>query len=261
MKRLLWFIFSVWIGILLIYLGTHSPYTTDVTQRLASSSMQHWLGTDALGRDFLARLILAGVISFLFSGVTVLLTATVGTVLGLFAGYYGGLLKRIIHRIEESLIIFPDTVLALVLAGLLGAGINSLVLAILLIKWVSYARLTETIVSSTKQSEYIWMARVNGLSDAMIVRRHLLWPVLRQVRVLMSVDIGKIILFLSAFSYIGLGVQPPVPEWGAMLNEARPYFQAAPRFMIWPGLCIVLTVRASMWWNRRLQQQTAKKGA
>ncbi|QNR21183.1 ABC transporter permease subunit [Exiguobacterium sp. Helios] len=252
MKRLF---YGLLILIPLMYLMMHSPYTTDISNRLAPVSKAHWLGTDALGRDFLARLIVAGLISLLFSGLTVLLTACIGTILGLFAGYYGGLLQRIIRRIEESLIIFPDTVLALVLAGLLGAGMHSLIWAILLIKWVSYARLTESIVTATKQSEYIWMARVNGLSDGMIIRQHLLAPVLRQIRNVMSVDLGKIILFLSAFSYIGLGVQAPVPEWGALLNEGRPYFQVAPRFMLWPGLCIVLTVSFTMWWNRRFQQK------
>ncbi|WP_410501257.1 ABC transporter permease subunit [Exiguobacterium acetylicum] len=186
---------------------------------------------------------------------TVLLTAIIGTFLGCLSGFYGGRLKRLIHRLEDGLVIFPDTVLALVIAGLFGASPQSLIFAVLLIKWISYARLSETLVTETIQKPFISMARINGLTDKMILRRHILPPIIRQVVVLMSLDVGKVILFLSAFSYIGLGVQAPFPEWGAMLNEGRPYFSSAPRLMLLPGACIVLTVIATMGWTRWMKKK------
>ncbi|WP_214723250.1 ABC transporter permease subunit [Exiguobacterium sp. s143] len=226
-----------------------------MAKRLEPASFEHWLGTDGLGRDFAARLFLAGLISLGFSLLTVLLTACIGTCLGCLAGFYDGRLKRWIHRLEDGLVIFPDTVLALVIAGLFGASPQSLIFAILLIKWISYARLSETLVTETIQKPYISMARINGLTDNMILRRHILPTIIRQVVVLMSLDVGKVILFLSAFSYIGLGVQAPLPEWGAMLNEGRPYFSSAPRLMLLPGACIVLTVVVTMGWTRWMKKK------
>lgn len=245
-------------GCLLLFISytvINNPFTTKVTKRLEPFSIEHWLGTDGLGRDFAARLFLAGLISLGFSLLTVLLTAIIGTFLGCIAGFYGGRLNRLIHRLADSLVIFPDTVLALVIAGLVGASPQSLIFAILLIKWISYARLSEALVTETIQKPYISMARINGLTDKMILRRHILPPIMRQVVVLMSLDVGKVILFLSAFSYIGLGVQAPFPEWGAMLNEGRPYFSSAPRLMLLPGACIIFTVVMTMGWTRWVKKK------
>ncbi|WP_058703379.1 ABC transporter permease [Exiguobacterium indicum] len=250
-----WLIF---VGCLLLFISYTvyvNPFNTSVAKRLEPASFEHWLGTDGLGRDFAARLFLAGLISLGFSLLTVLLTACIGTCLGCLAGFYDGRLKHLIHRLEDGLVIFPDTVLALVIAGLFGASPQSLIFAILLIKWISYARLSETLVTETMQKPYISMARINGLTDRMILRRHILPPIIRQVVVLMSLDVGKVILFLSAFSYIGLGIQAPLPEWGAMLNEGRPYFSSAPRLMLLPGACIVLTVVATMGWTRWMKKK------
>lgn len=250
-----WLIFGGCLLLFISYTACVNPFDTNVAKRLEPASFEHWLGTDGLGRDFAARLFLAGLISLGFSLFTVLLTACIGTCLGCLAGFYDGRLKRVIHRLEDGLVIFPDTVLALVIAGLLGASPQSLIFAILLIKWISYARLSETLVTETMQKPYVSMARINGLTDRMILRRHILPTIIRQVVVLMSLDVGKVILFLSAFSYIGLGVQAPLPEWGAMLNEGRPYFSSAPRLMLLPGACIVLTVVATMGWTRWMKKK------
>jgi peptide/nickel transport system permease protein len=124
----------------------------------------------------------------------------------------------------------------------MGPGIGNLVLAIVLVKWVSYARLVRSTVLSESQKDYVLIARINGLSSRKIMRKHLLPHVVGHVLVLASLDLGKIILLISAFSYIGLGAQPPMPEWGAMLNDSRPYFQSRPELMIYPGLAIVSVV-------------------
>ncbi|WP_075642358.1 ABC transporter permease [Exiguobacterium indicum] len=250
-----WLIFGGCLLFFISYTVFTNSFNTNIAKRLEPASFEHWLGTDGLGRDFAARLFLAGLISLGFSLLTVLLTACIGTCLGCLAGFYDGRLKHLIHRLEDGLVIFPDTVLALVIAGLFGASPQSLIFAILLIKWISYARLSETLVTETMQKPYISMARINGLTDSMILRRHILPPIIRQVVVLMSLDVGKVILFLSAFSYIGLGVQAPLPEWGTMLNEGRPYFSSAPRLMLLPGACIVLTVVATMGWTRWMKKK------
>lgn len=220
----------------------HDPLLTDLGQRLQGISWQHPLGTDHLGRDVLTRLLLGGQQTLGFSALALGAALVLGIPFGLIAGYRRGWVDVIFMRIADGFLAFPDTIVAIVLSGLLGAGIGNLVLAIVLVKWVNYARLVRSVVLSEAQKDYVIIARTNGLSDATIMRRHLLPHIIGHVLVMASLDLGKIILLISSFSYIGLGTQPPTPEWGAMLNDSRPYFQSMPELMVYPGLAIVLTV-------------------
>lgn len=220
----------------------YDPNTTDLGDRLQEMSMLHPLGTDHLGRDVLTRLLLGGQQTLGYSLLALGAALLIGIPFGLISGYRRGWVDRIFMRIADSFLSFPDTIVAIVLSGLLGAGIGNLVLAIVVVKWVNYARLVRSTVLSEAQKDYVQIARTNGLSPATIMRRHLLPHVLGHVLVLASLDLGKIILLISAFSYIGLGAQPPTPEWGAMLNDSRPYFQSRPELMIYPGLAIVSVV-------------------
>ena len=220
----------------------YDPNTTDLGDRLQEISMLHPLGTDHLGRDVLTRLLLGGQQTLGYSLLALGAALLIGIPFGLIAGYSRGWIDRIFMRIADGFLSFPDTIVAIVLSGLLGAGIGNLVLAIVIVKWVNYARLVRSTVLSEAQKDYVQIARTNGLSPARIMRRHLLPHVIGHVLVLASLDLGKIILLISAFSYIGLGAQPPTPEWGAMLNDSRPYFQSRPELMIYPGLAIVSVV-------------------
>lgn len=232
----------VLISIVIIYAFfylRYDPTLTNLDNRLLGMSMQHPLGTDQLGRDVLTRLLLGGQQTIGYSMLALSMALIIGVPLGLISGYKRGLVDRIFMRIGDGFLAFPDTIVAIVLSGLLGPGISNLVLAIVLVKWVSYARLVRSTVLSESQKEYVLIAHINGLSSSKIIRKHLLPHVVGHVLVLASLDLGKIILLISAFSYIGLGAQPPVPEWGAMLNESRPYFQTRPEMMIYPGVAIV----------------------
>ncbi|WP_046228287.1 nickel transporter permease [Paenibacillus dauci] len=220
----------------------YDPNTTDLGDRLQEISMLHPLGTDHLGRDVLTRLLLGGQQTLGYSLLALGAALLIGIPFGLISGYSRGWIDRIFMRIADGFLSFPDTIVAIVLSGLLGAGIGNLVLAIVIVKWVNYARLVRSTVLSEAQKDYVQIARTNGLSPARIMRRHLLPHVIGHVLVLASLDLGKIILLISAFSYIGLGAQPPTPEWGAMLNDSRPYFQSRPELMIYPGLAIVSVV-------------------
>lgn len=177
-----------------------------------------------------------------YSLLALVVSLVIGIPFGLISGFKRGVVDRIFMRIADGFLSFPDTIVAIVLSGLLGAGISNLVLAIVMVKWVSYARLVRSTVLSESQKEYILIARTNGLSSGKIMRKHLFPHIVGHVLVLASLDLGKIILLISAFSYIGLGAQPPTPEWGAMLNDSRPYFQSKPELMIYPGLSIVFAV-------------------
>lgn len=231
------------IGVYLVL--TSAPYATDVTNRLATSSLEHPLGTDHLGRDVLSRLVLAGGITLGLSVAIILVTATVGVGLGVLSGFVNRRLASVVTKVTDATIIFPDTVLAIVLAGILGPSVQSLVLAISLIKWTSYTRLVHTLVLQESTKGYILAARVNGLSHSMIAWRHILPAVCPHVLVVMSLDLGKVILLISAFSFIGLGVQLPLPEWGGMISEGRHYLSTHPGLVFWPACCIVLTIIGS----------------
>lgn len=220
----------------------HDPFLTNLEERLQGMSFQHPLGTDQLGRDVLTRLLLGGQQTIGYSLLALVVALFIGIPFGLISGYKRGIVDKIFMRIADGFLSFPDTIVAIVISGLLGPGIGNLVLAIVFVKWVSYARLVRSIVLSESQKEYILIARINGLSSRKIMRKHLFPHIVGNVIVLASLDLGKIILLISAFSYIGLGVQPPTPEWGAMLNDSRSYFQSRPELMFYPGLAIVLVV-------------------
>ncbi|SNZ02551.1 peptide/nickel transport system permease protein [Terribacillus aidingensis] len=220
----------------------HDANMTDVGNRLASPTQAHPLGTDHLGRDVLTRLLLGFRLTVGYSLIALAAAVIIGVPFGLIAGLRGGWIDRLFMRIADGFLAFPDTVIAIVLSGLLGPGIGNLLFAIVLVKWVNYARMVRSTVLTEVRKDYVTIARINGLSTFTIMRKHLLPHIIGNVLVLASLDFGKIILLISSLSYIGLGAQPPTPEWGAMLNESRPYFQANPEMMVYPGLAIVAVV-------------------
>ncbi|WP_117168340.1 nickel transporter permease [Paraliobacillus sediminis] len=223
----------------------HDPNLTDMSKRLLGMSFQHPLGTDHLGRDVLTRILLGSKLTVGYSVLALIVAVIIGVPFGVFAGFKGGLIDRIFMRVADGFLAFPDTVVAIVLSGLLGAGIGNLLFAIILVKWVNYARLVRSTVMTERKKEYVDIARINGLKPWKIMIKHIFPHVIGNVLVLASLDLGKIILLISSLSYIGLGAQPPSPEWGAMLNDSRPYFQSRPVLMIYPGLAIVSIVLVS----------------
>ncbi|WP_078434082.1 nickel transporter permease [Metabacillus halosaccharovorans] len=239
---LLAIIMFLWVTIYTFLYLKHDPFLTNLDGRLLGMSLLHPFGTDQLGRDVLTRLLLGGQQTIGYSLLALVAALIIGVPFGLISGYKRGLVDKIFMRIADGFLSFPDTIVAIVLSGLMGPGIGNLVLAIVFVKWVSYARLVRSTVLSESQKEYILIAKINGLSSWKIMRKHLFPHIVGHVLVLASLDLGKIILLISAFSYIGLGVQPPTPEWGAMLNDSRSYFQSRPELMVYPGLAIVLVV-------------------
>ena len=223
----------------------YDPSFVNLNERLLPMSLEHPLGTDHLGRDILTRILLGSQLTVGYGFLALLMAVAIGVPFGVLAGFKGGIVDRILMRIADAFLSFPDTIVAIVLSGLLGPGIENLLIAIVVVKWVNYARLVRSTVIVERQKEYITMAKVNGLSEWGIMLKHLVPHVVGHVLVLASLDLGKIILLISSLSYIGLGAQPPAPEWGAMLNEARPYFQSVPLLMVSPGLAIVVVVLLS----------------
>lgn len=231
------------------------PLRTDMANRLQPISMQHWLGTDHLGRDIFSRMIAGAKATVGTALAAILISVFIGVPVGLVSGFFGGWLDRMIMRIVDAVMAFPDYIVAIVLSGLLGPGLMNLILAVVAVKWVGYARLVRSTVFSEKQKDYIALAELTGLGSGAILKKHLLPHVLGNVSVLATLDIGKTVLMIAALSYIGLGAQPPYPEWGAMLNDGKHYFLHAPQLMVIPGLAIMFIVLLSNLYGDRLRDR------
>ncbi|MDY7991103.1 nickel transporter permease [Paenibacillus polymyxa] len=223
-------------------LAPQDPYRIQMGNRLQSISATHWLGTDHLGRDVLSRVI-AGLRTTVGTSLLILaVSLVVGVPLGLLSGFIGGWMDRVFKRVVDAFMTLPDYIFAIVLSGLLGPGLVNLIFAVTAVKWVGYARLVRSTVLAEKQKDYISLSILAGTSSLRIVMRHILPHAIGNVLVLATLDIGKIILMIASLSFLGLGPQPPIPEWGTMLNEGRAYFQMAPHLMLVPGIAVVLTV-------------------
>lgn len=226
------------------YIAPNNPVKVDMMHRLAPPSAQYPLGTDHLGRCLLSRLIYGARISLVTAALSLMAILVISIPLGTLAGYYGGWVDNLIMRVVDILLAFPALILALVIAGMLGPGLLNVMLALSSVWWVRYARIIRGMVLSVKQNEFVLAARACGAHDRGIIIRHILPNVLSPVIVLVTLDMGKLILAISGLSFLGLGAQPPTPEWGAMLNDGRPYMQVAPQLMIYPGFCIMMVVLA-----------------
>lgn len=202
------------------------------------------LGTDQLGRDIWTRILYGGRISLLISVSGVALASVLGVVLGLMAGYYGGVVDTVISRIIDIQLGFPGLLFAITLAAALGPGILNVIIALGIARWTTYARVVRGTVLTLKTEEFILAARTVGCSGARIMFRHILPNTLSSIIVLAALHLGQLILAESALSFIGLGVQPPTPSWGSMINQGRQYITSAWWLITYPGLAITLTVVA-----------------
>jgi peptide/nickel transport system permease protein len=232
------------VAVLAPYLMPNDPFRVILDQRLAPMSPAYPLGADQLGRCLLSRMILGARISLGTASLALLAIMTLSIPVGTIAGYYGGWVDNVLMRIVDLLLAFPGLILALVIAGMLGPSLTNVMLAVASVWWVGYARVIRGIVLSVKEKEYVLAARACGTSEFGIVARHIFPNVLSTLIVLATLDMGKIILSISGLSFLGLGAQPPTPEWGSMLNDGRSFMQLAPQLMIYPGLAIMLVVLA-----------------
>ena len=224
------------------FIAPDDPTRVDALRRLSPPSAETLLGTDNLGRDILSRLIWGARLSLGTAGLAAALILTIGVGLGMVAGFYGGLLDDLLMRIVDVLLAFPALILALAIAGVLGPSITSVMIGIVAVAWADYARVMRGQVLSARERQYVEAARATGVRNTRILARHLLPNVLPPILVLASLEMGGLILAISGLSFLGLGAQPPTPEWGAMLNDGRSFIAAAPQLMIYPGLAISIVV-------------------
>jgi peptide/nickel transport system permease protein len=222
-----------------------SPYdasTQELARRLEGPSLQHPFGLDELGRDILARILSGARISLLVGLVVVGISSSVGILLGAIAGYFGGRIDEAISRVIDILLAFPGLLLAIALVAVLGPSLVNVVLALSLIGWVGYARLVRGQVLRAREFEFVQAARALGATTPRILARHVIPTTLPAVTVQATLGMGGAILAEAALSFLGLGVQPPTPSWGTMLNYGRTHLLDAPHLTIFPGLAIAILV-------------------
>jgi peptide/nickel transport system permease protein len=225
-------------------LTSQDPNAIDPTATLQPPSRAHPMGTDHIGRDVFARFLYGGRLSLRVGLIAIALGATIGVTIGLFAGYYGGWLDAGSSWLTDVLLSFPDILLALAIIAVLGPGITNAMLAIGIAFIPSFMRLTRGNVLAIREQGYVEAARAIGVPDGQILLRHILPNALRTLLVLLTVGIGAAILAGAALSFLGLGAQPPTPEWGAMLNAGQKFIRQAWWLTVFPGLGIFLTVLA-----------------
>ncbi len=224
------------------WLAPHDPVKVDLLHKLEAPSTAHWLGTDHLGRDTLSRLLYGSQVSLGFALVIFIVSVGVGLIVGAIAGYVGGWIDSMLMRFCEGVMAFPHLVLVLGVVGIFGPGLLQILLALLLVQWVAYARICRNMVVSLKQQSFIAAARISGSSTWSIIRTHIIPNVQRPILVVGTLEMGWAIMDISALSFLGLGVQPPQAEWGAMIHEGTAYIRSHPELMIYPGLLILIVV-------------------
>jgi peptide/nickel transport system permease protein len=218
-----------------------APETQDDSRRLQPPSLLHPLGTDNFGRDVMTRLLYAGRIDLLIGVVATLYTFLIGSTLGALAGLLEGWFDTLLMRLVDIALAFPVLVLMIAIVALLGPGLLNLGVAIGLVGWIPYARLVRGEVLAVKNLDYITATRASGASHGQLLRWHILPNAIVPALVLAASSVTSNILFAAALGYLGLGVRPPDPEWGAMIADARGFLQTAPGLMVFPGLALSLT--------------------
>ncbi|MDE2867258.1 MAG: ABC transporter permease subunit, partial [Chloroflexota bacterium] len=214
------------------------PTEINLRERLRSPSPEHLLGTDHMGRDTFSRLVHGARATLLAAAATLVLSMTIAVTVGMLSGYYGGWPDTALMWVVDLLLAFPSLILALAVAGALGPGLLNVLLAVGAVWWVGHARIIRGITLGEREMAYVTAARASGASDRRIILRHIAPNILGPIVVLASLDIGWIILGIAGLSFLGLGAQPPTPEWGAMLSDARPHLQTAPHLILLPGAAI-----------------------
>lgn len=213
-----------------------------VAPSLRRPSKQYIFGTDHLGRDLFSRIIYGSRYSVFMALTLIFIIFTVGTILGVIAGYFGGIVDTVIMRLGDMMIAFPGLILAIAIAGLLNPSAKNSIIAIAAVTWTKYARLARSMVLKIKQELYVEAAKITGSKDYSIIFKYIIPNMITTMIVTAVSDIGTLMLEIAALSFLGFGAQPPIPEWGAMLNEGRTTLSSAPWMMLYPGLAIVVVV-------------------
>ena len=224
------------------HLCPYDPYAQDLSIAMQAPGPDHLLGTDRYGRDMLSRVLIGGRTSIFATLILVAVVTVTGTGIGVISAWKPGPVDTVLMRISDLFLAFPSLVFALAVAGVLGGGVQNAILALALVSWPKYARLARSQTLVQKSSTYIMAARLSGSSDLQLVIRHILPNIAGPVLVTAVLDIGTMMMELAALSFLGLGVKPPMAEWGSMMSDGRSLLQSVPWMILAPGAAIFMTV-------------------
>ncbi len=219
-----------------------SPIKGNLAEAIMEPSAEHPFGTDKMGRDVFTRVIYGARASLTSTFILVFVIFVLGTFLGIISGYFGGAVDAVIMRLADMMMAFPGLVLAIAVAGILGASMRNAVIAISLVSWPKYARLARSLVMKIRHTDFVAAAIVTGSKTPYMLWKYMLPNTITTLVITAATDIGGMMMELAALSFLGFGATPPTPEWGFMLNEGRSFMQSAPWMMIYPGLAIFITV-------------------
>ena len=228
--------------ILVALIAPNNPTLVDVTVKLQNPSLKYPFGTDQLGRCVFSRIVCGSRYSLFYSFTVLAITLIVGLPIGMIAGYVGGKWDTAIMRVIDIFLAMPSFIIVLAIAGSFGTSGRNLILAMSMSYWANYARVSRALTLKIKGESYFQALKAGGLSNVRIIFKHVLRNIMPSIIALATVEIGSIILSIAGYSFIGLGVKPPTPEWGIMLSESKPFIQTFPQLMMYPGLTIMLIV-------------------
>ena len=221
-------------------LAPYPPTQINMAERLQGISAAHPLGTDTLGRDLLSRVLYGGRVSVLTAAAATALSMLLGLAVGLIAGYLGGWADGVITWFTSIFQGLPSTSVMIALAAILDPGVSSLLLALVLTSWASFSRVVRSSVLCLREEAYVEGARCLGAGRLRIITRYLLPNLLPEIAVLFTTRVGGVVLSVASLSFLGLGIQPPTPDWGVMISEARTSFRTAPMLILAPGACLII---------------------
>ena len=230
------------IAIFAEYFCPYDPYAQNLLEAQQPPSMAHPLGTDRYGRDMLSRVIIGSTTSIFATLVLVAVITVIGTTIGIICGWRGGKVDTILMRISDVFLAFPGLVFALAVAGVLGGGVQNAIIALGAISWPKFARLARGLTLAQKNSSYLMAARLSGSSTPKLLVKHILPNIAGPILVTAVLDIGTMMMELAGLSFLGLGVKPPMAEWGSMISDGRVMLQTAPWMVLAPGGAIFITV-------------------
>ncbi len=232
----------MFIGILAPFFAAHDPLDQDILNKYSEPTWEYPFGTDNLGRCIYSRVVYGIRTTVFLSLLTMGCTIIIGTVIGFISGFFEGIVDELMMRLCDIMLSFPSQVMILAIVGILGVGIENVIIANIVIKWAWYARMIRGIVVKYRHKNYMLYSTAIGTSKSFIMFRHLLPNVFSEIVILATLDMGWVIINISTLSFLGLGVQPPTPEWGAMLSEAKNVMLTNPMQMLPPGLAILILV-------------------
>lgn len=230
------------VSVLAPYIAPFDPLKIDMSNSLKAGNSIFLLGTDQLGRDLFSRILYGALNSFKMTFILVITVFIVGTILGALAGYFGGISDVVLMRFCDVFLAFPGIIFAIAVAGVLGPSSLNTIIALAVVNWAKYARVSRGLAISMSKKDYIKAARMGGAKQYQIILRYVIPNIIPSLIVMATMDIGTMLLEISSLSFLGLGAQPPTPEWGYMINEGRAYIQTAPWLMIYPGIAMLITV-------------------